>query len=255
MALVVSAEQGGHGGLPPYRYPLLFCPSPCSGFPMQRGWRCRLRLDESEQRAVALRPAARQRRLRSSRQPWRPAPSPPPRHRPRSRARRRRARAGRPARRRDSACRVDPWSGTRSPRDLRLTAPRSRHRPRVRASRSISLDICAALLGRVRRDHQHLLQALGAVGMLHQFGIHTVSRGLVLAGEDAHAARRFRRRPLKGPELCGGCPCRRGMRDRPLEIGGANGRIAARAEFLPRPAAESTAVKAIRSMPSPFFSR
>ena len=34
------------------------------------------------------------------------------------------------------------------------------------------------VIGRIRRDDQRLLQAFGAVGVLHQFGIQTVSRVL-----------------------------------------------------------------------------
>ena len=110
-----------------------------------------------------------------------------------------------------------------------------RHRDRaIRLVARLAVDHLGQMrgfLGRFGRDHQHLLQALGAIGMLHQFGNPDRLARLVLAGEDAHAARRFRRRPLKGAEF------RRGHRSirhrhRPLEIGGANGRIAARANFF-----------------------
>ena len=87
------------------------------------------------------------------------------------------------------------------------------------------------VLGGLRRNDQHLLQAFGAIGVLHQFGNPHRLAGLVLAGEDAHAARRFRGRPLEGAEF-GRRHGAVGHRHRPFEIGRANRRIAARANFL-----------------------
>src|SRR2546423_1295945 len=75
---------------------------------------------------------------------------------------------------------------------------------------------------------------LGAVGVLHQFrNPHRLAR-LVLAGEDAHAARRLHRRPLKGPEPGRGFRAIRQCH-RPLEIGGANGDITTRENFFRAP--------------------
>ena len=86
-------------------------------------------------------------------------------------------------------------------------------------------------LGRLLRRDQHLPQAFGAVGVFHQFGNpHRFAR-FVLAGEDAHAARRFRNWPLEGPKFGRRKPAV-GHRHRSLEIGRTDRRAAARANFL-----------------------
>ena len=205
---------------------------PKAGHDVDDDLRRGLCLDECQQRAVARSRRHARHRHRCERRSRR-ALSPQRRDRPRSRALRRRARADPPARPRDSACRVGP----REEHEIRAIRAGRHGNGAVsliarRRDRS-SCDRCAASLVGSGVTISTCLQALRAIGMLHQFGNpHRLAR-LVLAGENPHAARRFRDRPLKGAEF------RRRQRavrhrHRPLEIGRAD-RLDSRArEFPPR---------------------
>ena len=87
------------------------------------------------------------------------------------------------------------------------------------------------LLSRIGRNQQHLPETFCAIGMPHQLGNPHGVAGLVLAGEDAHAGRRFLDRPLEGAEFrCREAAVRHGHG--PLEIVRSEWHVTACADFL-----------------------
>ena len=117
------------------------------------------------------------------------------------------------------------------------------------ASRSVRRDRCAASFAGIGRDQQHLREMLRAIGVNISSGIHTVPRVLCWQAKmpmppGAWAIGHWKVRNFAAEIVPSGSVTGRSKSVGPI---GAK----PRARISSAPAAESTAVKAMRSMPSP----